>query len=122
MKYFMQFSIVLVINYIGIIINKIWIPTIPSTVIGMVILFILLYIKVVKIENIKEFSEFMLANLAFFFIPPSISLINSWDILSGNFLKIILVVVTSTFITMIVTGLTVDYLIKRGDKNERTPK
>ena len=122
MKYIKQFAIILFIYYLGIILNKLLIPVIPSTVLGMLILFILLTFKLIKISSIKEFSEFLLMNLAFFFIPPGITLIKSWDILSENLWKIIFIVIVTTFITMVVTGKTVDYLIKRGDKNGKIAK
>lgn len=122
MKYIKQFAIILFIYYLGIILNKLLIPVIPSTVLGMLILFILLNFKLIKISSIKEFSEFLLMNLAFFFIPPGITLIKSWSILSENLWKIIFIVIVTTFITMIVTGKTVDYLIKRGDKNGKINK
>ena len=59
MKYIKQFAIILFIYYLGIILNKLLIPVIPSTVLGMLILFILLNFKLIKISSIKEFSEFL---------------------------------------------------------------
>lgn len=122
MKYIKQFAIILFIYYIGIILNKLFISVIPATVLGMLILFILLNFKLIKINSIKEFSEFLLMNLAFFFIPPGITLIKSWSVLSNNLWKIIFIVLITTFITMIVTGKTVDFLIKKGDKSGKILK
>lgn len=122
MKYIKQFAIILFIYYIGIILNKLLIPVIPATVLGMLILFVLLNFGLVKINSIKEFSEFLLMNLAFFFIPPGITLIKSWDVLSSNLWKILFIVLITTFITMIVTGKTVDFLIKKGDNNGKISK
>lgn len=122
MKYLKQFGIILAIYFVGIIINKTIINSIPSTVIGMLILFIFLILKLIKIESIKEFSEFMLMNLAFFFIPPSVTLIKSWDILSSNLWKILFIIISTTFITMIVTGLVTDLLIKLKEKKDESTK
>lgn len=116
MKYIKQFALILSIYYLGIIFNKFFIPLIPSTVLGMLFLFMFLNFKIIKIESIKDFSEFMLMNLAFFFIPPGITLIKSWSILSSNLWKIAFIVIVSTFITMIITAKTVEFLIRRGDK------
>ncbi|MBN1468430.1 MAG: CidA/LrgA family protein [Fusobacteriaceae bacterium] len=116
MKYFNQLGLVLFIQFVGVILNKYVISLVPSTVLGMIILFLLLLSKIIKIEDIREFSEFLLMNLAFFFIPPSISLMNSWGILSANLLKIFVIVIITTFITMIVTGKTIDFLINRKEK------
>lgn len=116
MKYLKQFAIILSVYFVAIVINKFFIHSIPSTVIGMLILFLLLNFNLIKLKSIKEFSDFMLLNLAFFFIPPGVTLLTTWDILKDNLFKILFIVIITTFITMIITGLTVDFIIKRKEK------
>ena len=122
MKFLKQFAIILFVYFLGMIINNFFIPSIPSTVIGMLLLFLLLNLNLIKIVDIKEFSEFLLSNLAFFFIPPSITLMNSWNVLSSHLFKILFIIIITTFLTMIVTGITVDFLIKWRDKNNDVTK
>lgn len=38
----------------------------PASVIGMILLFALLVFRVLKVEHIREKSDFLLANMAFF--------------------------------------------------------
>ena len=45
MKYFNQLGLVLFIQFVGVILNKYVISLVPSTVLGMIILFLLLYLK-----------------------------------------------------------------------------
>ncbi len=116
MKYLKQFGLILLLYILAIGINKLFIPLIPSTVIGMLMLFLLLILKIIKLESIREFSDFMLLNLAFFFIPPGVTLIKTWDILKADFFKIFFVVISTTFITMINTGLVVDFLIRKKEE------
>lgn len=122
MKYLKQFGIVLFIYILAIGINKLFIPLIPPTVIGMLMLFLLLILKIIKLESIREFSDFMLLNLAFFFIPPGVTLIKTWDILKADFFKIFFVVISTTFITMTITGLVVDFLIRKGEEKNGNNK
>ncbi len=98
---------------IGDIIQKITHIPIPSSVIGMIILFILLKTRVLKIESIQHFSEYMLRNLAFFFIPPGVALIDSFSVLNGQIIKILFIIISSTFIVVVVTGITVQIFIKK---------
>lgn len=86
---------------------------IPGSVLGMILLFLLLKSGIIKIESIKHFSEYMLKNLAFFFIPPGVALINSFDVLNGQILKLLFIIISSTFIVTIVTGITVQILISK---------
>lgn len=108
-----QFGIILGISYLGEIISQVSNLPIPGAVIGMFVLFGLLVTKKIKLESIEFFSELLLINLAFFFIPPGVGILSTLDQLSGNWVKLIFVVVTTTVITMLVTGWTVDYVIKK---------
>lgn len=113
-----QLGIILGITYLGEIISTVSGLPIPGPVIGMFILFFLLLSKKIKLKTIELISDLLLLNLAFFFIPPGVGVITSMDTLAGSWLKLIFVVVTTTFITILVTGWTVDFVIKRGKKND----
>ena len=85
---------------------------IPGSVIGMVLLFTLLSLKIIKIRHIQEVSDFLLNNLAFFFVPLGVGLLGSIGVLKGNWWQILLVVLVSTFLVIVTTGLTAQALAK----------
>lgn len=89
---------------------------IPSTVIGMIILLICLFSGVIKLEMIEEVSKFLLDHLIFFFIPAGVGIMTSVDMIGDKWLSILIVIVLSTIITMVVTGLTVQALAKKSKK------
>lgn len=105
--------IIFTIWFVGDAFQKITKISIPGSVIGMIILFLLLKYNLIKLEKIKHFSEYMLRNLAFFFIPPGVALIDSLSILEGNIIKLLFIIVSSTFLVVVVTGITVQILIKK---------
>ena len=107
-----QFSIILSIYFLGEIIQKASGIPIPGNVIGMLILFFGLYTGIIKLNLIGKISEFLLDNLAFFFLPAGISLITCFTLLEGKLTAIIAVSLISTVVTMAVTGLTVE-LVKK---------
>ncbi|WP_292374635.1 MULTISPECIES: CidA/LrgA family protein [unclassified Methanosarcina] len=107
-----QFSIILSIYFLGEIIQKASGIPIPGNVIGMLILFFGLYTGIIKLNLIGKISEFLLDNLAFFFLPAGISLITCFTLLEGKLTVIIVVSLISTVVTMAVTGLTVE-LVKK---------
>ncbi|MGL5348391.1 MAG: CidA/LrgA family protein [Peptostreptococcaceae bacterium] len=114
MKILNQISIILglwaVGEYISSFIDNI--VVIPGSIIAMILLFILLQLKVIKLESIEEVSDFFLNNMAIFFIPAGVSLINSLDIIADNVFVLIISVVLSTIMVMYVTGIVVEKLIK----------
>jgi holin-like protein len=79
---------------------------------GMLILFFGLYTGIIKLDMIGKISDFLLENLAFFFLPAGISLITCFALLKGKWTAILMVSLISTFVILAVTGLTVE-LVQR---------
>lgn len=77
---------------------------IPGSVIGMILLFILLLIKGVKLTWIEEGSKFLINNLALFFIPATVGIIDYFSLFSGKGFLLIIIVLISTALVMSVSG------------------
>ncbi|MGI6218593.1 MAG: CidA/LrgA family protein [Bacteroidaceae bacterium] len=76
----------------------------PSSIIGMLLLTLLLKLKWVKLEWVQGMSDFLVANLGFFFVPPGVALMLYLDILQREWLPIVASVVISTVLVLVVTG------------------
>lgn len=107
-----QFSIILSIYFLGELIQKAFNLPIPGNVLGMIILFFSLYIGVVKLDMIDKISDFLLENMAFFFLPAGASLITCFALLKGKLTAILAVSLISTVVILVVTGLTVGLVQK----------
>ena len=91
----------------------------PSSVIAMVLLFVLLCAKVIKPHHIRQKGDFLLKNMAFFFIPAGVGILEHFDQLKGNLLPFLAVCVLTTFITFFVSAMTVRLMMalqKKGGK------
>lgn len=80
--------------------------TIPSSIIGMLLLAALLQMKVIKLEWVKGMSDFLISNMGFFFVPPGVALMLYLDLIKAEFLPIAVATVVSTVLVLIVTGWT----------------
>lgn len=76
--------------------------SIPGSVIGMLLLFFLLKLKVIKFAWIKEGTQLILNHLTLFFIPVTIGFINYLELFTG---RGILLLLTALFSTALVMGL-----------------
>ena len=92
--------------------------SIPSSIIGMLLLTALLQMKVFKLEWVKGMSDFLISNLGFFFVPPGVALMLYFDIIKAELLPIVVATVISTVLVMITTGWTDQYLRKLNHKKE----
>ncbi len=117
MKIFNQLGIILGIWALGELISSLIsnVITMPGTIIGMIILFLLLQFKIIKEETIKDVADFLLGNMAIFFVPAGVSLINSLGLITENMLVLLLSATVATIIIMIVTGKIVQIMINKKD-------
>ncbi|MGG4268470.1 CidA/LrgA family protein [Peribacillus simplex] len=88
---------------------------IPGNVIGMILLFCLLQMKVIKVEWIELTSGFLVKHLAFFFIPISISLMTMGWLFIEFGLPLALTLGVSLIFGFIVSAWTVQKLSIRGE-------
>ncbi|MGL4911590.1 MAG: CidA/LrgA family protein [Romboutsia sp.] len=115
MKIFNQLAIILGILACGELISSLFssIITIPGTIVGMIILFLLLQLKIIKEESIKDVADFLLNNMAIFFVPAGVSLIQSLGLIKDNMVVLVLCATIATVVIMLVTGKTVDVMIRK---------
>lgn len=76
----------------------------PSSIIGMLLLTLFLKIGWIKLQWVQGMSNFLVANIGFFFVPPGVALMLYFDIISAEFWPIIISTFISTFLVLIVTG------------------
>lgn len=117
-----EFIILFIINYIGIIISKIFNLPIPGTIIGMILFFVLLYTKILKVEKVENAVSVLILNMTTLFMPPTIKVLDHIHLLSGQFFKVILLIILTTIITLGITGKIVQFMIELTEKKKNTDK
>jgi len=111
-----QFGIILLMLLGGQIIQEYFNLTIPSTIIGMMLLLLLLILKIIKVSWIEGVSKVLLDNLSLFFIPAGVSIMNELDIFKGKVISLLFILLISTIVVMVVTAYTVQILMAIKDK------
>ncbi|MGL5615442.1 MAG: CidA/LrgA family protein [Sarcina sp.] len=122
MKLLREALIILAIYFVGEFFSEFFHLPIPGNILGMLILLLLLCTKVVKVDMIDNVSTFLLDHLAFFFIPAGVGIITAVNVLKGNTIKLLIVVVLSTFIIMGISGAVVQFVINFNKKRELKKK
>lgn len=112
MKLLRQSTLILGIYFLGSLIQETLKLPVPGSVLGMIILLFLLCAGVVKIYMIENITNFLLDNLAFFFIPAGVGLLSSFTMLKDKLSVIVFISITSTIIMIISTGLIVEIMMK----------
>ena len=90
----------------------------PATILSLIILLILLIIGIIKKHHIKETADFILGNMAFFFIPAGVKIMDSFSDFSDKLIPILCVCLLTVLLTFGATALTVSGLMKLIGKKE----
>lgn len=105
------FTICLVCNAVSAVLPFIM----PGSVLSMIVLFLLLVFRIVKVDHIREKAEFMQQNMAFFFIPPAVSLMDYFPLLRDILVPLFVISIISVLLTFAATGWTVQAVMKLQD-------
>ncbi|BEH00227.1 CidA/LrgA family protein [Bacteroides sedimenti] len=76
----------------------------PSSIIGMLLLTLFLKLGWIKLHWVQGMSDFLVANLGFFFVPPGVALMLYFDIITAQFWPIVIASIVSTILVLFVTG------------------
>ena len=86
---------------------------IPDTVYGMIYLFIAMNLKIVRLNDLQIVPSGLLDNLQLFLIPPTVAIVNAFDLIKGELLQLFIIIFISTIITIVVTGSVVSFVQRR---------
>lgn len=121
-KILIQLFIIYMVLMAGNLLNRIISPiiSIPGNILGMILLFILLCVNVVKMPMIEETGNFLLKYMGFFFIPSAVGIMDTFEIIRDDFIKLIIILIISCTVVMFVTCKSTDFFIslfERKNKN-----
>ena len=86
----------------------------PSSIIGMLLLTLFLQLGWIKLEWVQGLSNFLVANLGFFFVPSGVALMLYFDIIRAQFWPIVVATLVSTVLVLVVTGWVNQIVRKHG--------
>jgi holin-like protein len=85
---------------------------VPGPVLGMALLFVLMLARVPIAKEIDDTANTLLKHLSLLFVPAGVGVVQNLAVLGHEGLRLILVVVLATVITLAVTALAFEYLAR----------
>ena len=85
----------------------------PASVISMMLLMVLLLTGTIKDRHIERVTHFLVANMAFFFLPSFVGLLEHTELLKSRIIPLLIIVVATTPAVYLVTAWTVRLLMLR---------
>lgn len=90
----------------------------PASVIALLLLGLLLFAGLVKPDHIRRLSGFLVANMAFFFLPACVGVMEHAPVILGQLAPFLLISFLTTPLVYLVTGRSVQWLIRRSRAKE----
>lgn len=90
--------------------------SIPGSILGIVLVFILLETKVLRLEWMELGANWLLAELLLFFIPAAVGVMKYFPMLESDGIQILVVVLFSTVTVMVSSGLIATLISRRKER------
>lgn len=113
-----QIAILYGFYYIGVFIVELTGLPLPASIVGLVLLFISLQLKLIKVELIQLGAGFLITFMTLFFIPSVVGIIDYPQLLSMDGMILMATVVFSTMFAIYITSI----LSQKIEKKEQNVK
>lgn len=113
MKLLKELAIYFGITFISEIIAKLLPINIPPSIIGIVILFTLLELKLLKTEDVEMTGDYLIKIMPILFVPAGVGLIKYLDVLKIVAVPMVFVITLSTAIVMTAVGVVTQKLVEK---------
>lgn len=91
---------------------------VPGSILGIVLLFLMLQLKIIKLEWVDLGAKWLLAEMLLFFIPPVVGVMEYKELMLANGLRIAAVILLSILAVMVVTGVLAEKLTAHERKRQ----
>lgn len=111
--YIILFQIILLSTfyYLGTFLQRTLDLPITGSILGLMMLFIALKLQLIPAHWVEKGSSFLLKFLPLFLVPPTVGVINYFQVFTGGGKWLILIVSISTLLTIILSGAFSQWMI-----------
>lgn len=119
MRYIRQLLLILLISFIGEVLNDLLPLPVPPSIYGLVLLLVLLLTGVLKLDSVKDAAKFLIEIMPLMFIPAIVGIMDSWGTLSRIAVPVFITSVVSTILVMGISGAVTQKIIRSERRKTR---
>lgn len=116
-KGLIQISFFILFSLIGNFLVQVTHLKIPGSIVGLLLLFVLLQLRIIKLKWIDIGASWLLSEMILFFIPAAVGIIQYKGLIAQDGIRILLVITLSTLVVMAFTGLLTELLYRKRFKS-----
>lgn len=103
-QYLRSFIFIYLCLYAGIVIASLLPITIPGSIIGMLILFVLLSLQILPAKWVKPSSHLLIRYMALLFVPIGVGVMQYYEVLKSQFGPIVVSCFISTVVVLVIVS------------------
>ena len=118
MKYLKEIVWIIAFTFFGEVLNALLPLPVPAGVYGLILLLAALITGVVKLSDVETTGNFLLDTMTLMFIPAAVGIMSVMDVLFPVLLPYLVMIVASTVIVMVITGLVASGILRHSEKSD----
>lgn len=107
MEIILELIIILGACFIGEILSAVLPFSFPSSIIAMILLFLLLLCGILKEKHLSHVGDFLLKNMSIFFLPAAVGILEYFSIIRQALIPFLLICAITLLLTFAATAYTV---------------
>jgi holin-like protein len=115
----LQISLLTALSMFGNWVSRLTHLPIPGSIVGLILLFALLQLRMVKLQWVEVGGNWLISNMLLFFVPSALGIIQYGSLVKTEGLQLVLVIGMSTAAVMITTGLFAEKFTQWKRKGEK---
>ncbi len=119
-KYIKQICIILTICFIAELMEYFIPLPVAASIYGLVLMLLALVTKLIPLKEVEDVADFLTANMAILFIPPTVGIMASVEEMKKMLLPLVVISVVSTLLIMMVTGRVTQAILRKKRGTEKS--
>lgn len=118
MKFIRQFTLILIITFLGEALRFFLPFQIPASVYGLILMLVALQFRIIRIDQVKDTGSFLIEIMPLMFVPAAVGLMVAWPELRPILIPVIAITLITTVIVMVVSGKVTQIILKTDRKGD----
>ena len=120
MKFVKQMAVIFSVSFIAELMEYLIPLPVAASVYGLILMLIGLMSGIIPLEKVEGAADFLVEIMPVLFIPPTVSIMTSFEVLRQLLIPITVMSVASTVLVMAVTGRVSQGIMRRGRRKSET--
>lgn len=116
MKYITEAFPIVVVSFIGEILEYLIPLPIPASIYGLCLMLVLLSVGAVRVSSVGKVAHILVDIMPLTFIAPAVGLISVWDLIRSRIAVYAFMIAFTTLAVMLLSGRVTQRIIRRKDK------